>query len=509
MALVCAIGFCSSNQIEDDAFIFFRYVDNVLHGHGLTWNAGGEHVEGYSSVLFVVVMLVPRALGIDPVVAAHSLNLLFFLATVVLAGLLFRVIEGRWTMASVLAAGAVGSSAQLATFARNGMETMLFASLIVLALVLDRRAASRAVEHVLTGVVFGLVTLTRPEGILVYLTCTASRAFERRARGEKLFDRTEGLRLAGLLALVVPHLVWRLAYYREAFPNTFYAKVSWRPAIVARGFDGLLGFLGTFRGAVTAMAVTLWAILPERRQARLPVLLLALWAAYVTVVLGLPHWWYWYAMPIDLFSALTLGWALSQLVPKLPSPRPVRAALWAGLFLLVLGNASGAIQRHQQSREPFRLSLVDPPDRATVNQFITIGRKLHELARPGETLAVGACGAIPYYSGLETYDVLGLNDKHIARTKVTGPITDAFGHEKGDGAYVLSRRPTYLIPLPVLTPQPNNRPAGFEKSFNEIFQMPEFKRDYEFNHVEVAKGLFFNYYQRGETPLPEGAAGPS
>ena len=31
--------------ITEDAYISFRTIDNFLHGHGLTWNPGGERVE--------------------------------------------------------------------------------------------------------------------------------------------------------------------------------------------------------------------------------------------------------------------------------------------------------------------------------------------------------------------------------------------------------------------------------------------------------------------------------
>src|SRR5262245_37719971 len=45
----------------DDAFIYYRYVDNlVLLGRGLVFNPG-EYVEGYSSPLWAVLMIVLRA----------------------------------------------------------------------------------------------------------------------------------------------------------------------------------------------------------------------------------------------------------------------------------------------------------------------------------------------------------------------------------------------------------------------------------------------------------------
>ena len=49
----------------DDAFIYFRYVDNLLYTEaGLVFNAG-EYVEGYSSPLHCLLLVVLRATGID------------------------------------------------------------------------------------------------------------------------------------------------------------------------------------------------------------------------------------------------------------------------------------------------------------------------------------------------------------------------------------------------------------------------------------------------------------
>jgi len=39
----------------DDSFIALRYVWRLLHGRGLTWT-DGDHVEGYSNLLWVLIV---------------------------------------------------------------------------------------------------------------------------------------------------------------------------------------------------------------------------------------------------------------------------------------------------------------------------------------------------------------------------------------------------------------------------------------------------------------------
>jgi hypothetical protein len=76
--------------------------------------------------------------------------------------------------------------------------------------------------------------------------------------------------------------------------------------------------------------------------------------------------------------------------------------------------------------------------------WTAVGRLLSEESSPGDSLACVPIGAIGYYSGLTVFDMLGLTDRHIARIPVTAR-SGWTGHEKHDGRYILSRKPTYLL----------------------------------------------------------------
>src|SRR5688572_12167490 len=49
----------------DDAYIFFRYAENWADGHGPVFNVG-ERVEGYSSILWTMILAAGAALSIEP-----------------------------------------------------------------------------------------------------------------------------------------------------------------------------------------------------------------------------------------------------------------------------------------------------------------------------------------------------------------------------------------------------------------------------------------------------------
>ena len=66
----------------DDAFISFRYVRNLLEGHGLVFNPG-EYVEGYSNFLWVLELAaIWWALGVAPEAAAPWLSVAFTAGTI-------------------------------------------------------------------------------------------------------------------------------------------------------------------------------------------------------------------------------------------------------------------------------------------------------------------------------------------------------------------------------------------------------------------------------------------
>lgn len=498
----------TSDQLIDDAFIFFRYVDNLLAGHGLTWNPGEERVEGYTSFLYTMLLAGPRALGAEPVLLATSLNVALFIGTVLLSLRMLVRAAGGWSASLLVAPALLATSSSLGESARSGMELMLFSFLLVLASHLHLHSSARPGARFAAGAVSGLLVLTRPEGILAYLV-SALVSF-REERGDRRAALTRELqRFLGLAAVIVPHLAWRIAYYHDVLPNTYYAKVGFALSNLWRGLGGFEQFLGTHRGAMCALALLAWAFAPATRVGGLFCAYLVAWLAYNGIFLGLPDWKAHYTVPVDVFALLLLGWSASTTLAtvRVPAARSCRIAALVALVCLLAGNLERALANNQESRKGLRLTLVDAPTKSMISGCIAIGKKLREMASPGDSLATGACGAIPYYSGLITYDTLGLNDKHIARLPIEDPGAAPFGHEKGDGAYILSKQPTYLIMLPFPTPQPKRGFIGWSKTFSEIKDMPEFLRGYEFLSVELESGQYFNYFKR-KSPAPRSGTSP-
>ena len=86
--------------LTDDAFISFRYVRNLLEGHGLVFNPG-EYVEGYTNFLWVVVLAIPHWLGVDPIGFSFATGLACFACSLAVRACAAACSAARWAVVAM------------------------------------------------------------------------------------------------------------------------------------------------------------------------------------------------------------------------------------------------------------------------------------------------------------------------------------------------------------------------------------------------------------------------
>ncbi len=215
--------------LTDDAFISFRYVRNLLEGHGLVFNVG-ERVEGYSNFLWVLELAaVWGILGIKPEHAAPWLSVIYTAATI--AALLWWA----WRTPSLrcrgltawLALGLVCSSATFAVWTSGGgLETRQFTFFIVVAVICLALYRNNQWGLLTASLSLAAASLTRPEGPLIAVLCFGWFIVQRMIDAGR--PRLEWRELTFLIVpfaiLIEAHFLFRYAYYGEWLPNTYYAK---------------------------------------------------------------------------------------------------------------------------------------------------------------------------------------------------------------------------------------------------------------------------------------------
>ena len=468
----------------DDAFISFRYARNLVEGRGLVFNPG-ERVEGYTNFLWVMLSALPIAFGHGPVGFSRAVGLAAHLAAITGVFCAARRLTTRPLLAF---AGALlfALSPAAAVWATAGLETPLFAALVTwgvfFALGGIRRDAACRPRPVIAALLLAAATLARPEGLLIGLLVAAGAALP--ARRRLVF-------LGVLVAALLPWLAWRTVYYGDLLPNTFHAKVGLSVAQVGRGVRYLVAFLAEC-GSWTVASIALGSTRARRDpEARLLLAVAVPYLLYIVAVGGDFMPMYRFFVPIAGLLAVLLVAGLDALLEaRAPAARAANA--WAAALVIACSLACSWPAFAGASFEYVR------QDQHEVETWRRIGLWFRDHAAPGDSIALVPVGAVPFYSGLETIDLLGLNDRTIARSPVANPGAAPAGHERSDAAYVLARRPTYiLLGTYTLTPDPPDASSVlplYYRAEREITASPGFRSGYRLRTGRCRDG-FFTYFE--------------
>ena len=236
LVVVCILlaGICASRAAQlawlaDDSFISFRYAKNLVDGLGLVYNAG-EYVEGYTNLLWTLMMAASMAAGAAPEAASQVLGILCWLA---LAGALLAWSRHRASHAGLaflpLAAALVLIVEDFQVWATGGLETSLFALLSTSGLLLVA-AGRRPRRHlVAAAVLLGLAMMTRPDGA-IFAAIAVFAAWsndEGTTRSDRLAD--VGCIVVPLVLIGTALVVFKLSYYGDLFPTAFYSRSALDP----------------------------------------------------------------------------------------------------------------------------------------------------------------------------------------------------------------------------------------------------------------------------------------
>lgn len=237
--------------VDEDAFINFRVIENLLGGHGPVFNVG-ERVEVYSDPLWVFTLA-----GLHEVLRFIDLAWLSVLlglgctgGGMVLAGRAVQRLGTSRGEGTVLPVGLLMFSvvAGVWEFVTSGLEMGMVFLWIGLFFWLLVRLEERREGVTLCAFVAGLGTLVRPELVLMSVVDLVALALVVAApgwRGPTGVLRRYLLPLAAAVALPAAYEVFRAAYFAMVEPNTGLAKAagaSWW----SQGFTYLWNFLAPY-----------------------------------------------------------------------------------------------------------------------------------------------------------------------------------------------------------------------------------------------------------------------
>ncbi len=435
LALVILIAHTLTLRVlQDDAFISFRYALNLARGYGPVFNPG-QPVEGYTTPLWVFILGGLGALGLP---IAETATVLCIVSAILAVAILPRFSRAMGLQLYSLDALLLALNTSYAVWTRSAMEMVPFGLLLILA----TWAFLGEKPPLLTGLLFALLSLLRPEGVLFGGLALLFSAVDGMRAETGAWRRLLWLGI-GFGAPVGAHFAWRLVYYGYPLPNTFYAKVGFGLDQWIRGLHYVGEAALQYLPALT-LPLGLGLLQPFGRKWAFLVSGLGLYMLYLSLVGGDFMVSLRLIVPVLPLVAVLAAHGLvgiwRRLQPRL-RPRLAHIAALVGLLLVLLTSVYA--------------SFTIEPQQPEVLDAKPIADWLNDHCPAGKKLAVFAAGALPYYApDFEIVDMFGLNEAEIAHLGQPQMGAGYAGHEKFDTDLVLKREPDLFVFQPVLGDHP-------------------------------------------------------
>jgi hypothetical protein len=435
--LVLFQGIIGGARAGEDAFISFRYAENVAEGVGLRFSPGDAPCEGYSNFLWVMALAAAHRIGVDTTFAAQLLGLCFAALTVVT--LLWMGIRRRLRL-YWLAPLALALNAHFIFYATFGLETSLFTFLVVASLHCSRpvelsaRSAVAAVSSLLA------LALTRPEGIALALPILLAAWLlgGRRGAGARRWYLGS---LAALLALFGLYTLWRYLVFGSLLSSPAMVKLfKWFPDTPDRLVGGLAYVTAFFSAnpllapALVAAIAAPWVGAARRSAMHQSLALLVLVLVVIWEGGDSPDFRHWRflvpALPLLLLGSAQLlepagrrlarrwgSWAVGGLgaavalllalhLPRQYASRSYLDHVSTSPTVAAAGILSDTVVDWETLAA--RSWRLDHAFRKQLSLEWLVGAWLRSRVEGPRLLATGQAGNIAYYSGLPVVDLVGL-----------------------------------------------------------------------------------------------------
>jgi len=463
-------------RIIDDAYITFRYAQNLLAGDGLVYNPG-EAVLGTTTPAFALLLAgvsaLPGIAGVTLPQSAVVLNALLDGLNCALLVLLGRRLS--WGLAGVLAALAWAVAPWSVTFAIGGMETSLFVACMLATFYLH--SLEQPAGAALVG---ALSLLTRPDALLFLMPLATERVRRSLPQGHWNPEPLP-IRRKELVAAALPLTLWALfgwASYGSPLPQTIAAKAVAYQLASEEAFVRLLQHFGTpfmehlaFGTAWLWVGLVLYPALYLLGAASALRRILGAWPMFaypaiffLAYAVANPLLFRWYLAPPLPMYLLGIFIGLERLAGDLKHPR-LAYALAAPALLLML-NGWTMTSGHGPRRPAPRMAYI-----ALEEIYQQVAGSLKPQIAEGEVLAAGDIGTLGYFTSAHMLDTVGLitpaSSSYYPLPSEAYVINYAIPSE-----LILDLRPTWLVILEVYGRNTLLQDPDFWAAYEQVDEIP-------------------------------------
>ncbi len=459
--------------IADDTLISLRYAGRLIHGQGLTWN-DGEYVEGYTNLLWVLLNALLGAFGADLILSVRVLGVASACALVLS---FFYYIRKTTSPAHSFAVFSYTGlllclSPPIAAWVPGGLENLLLASLCAFALaqiLIFFRTNEPSMQRLYVAAFFlGFLVLTRADAPIIVVGSALSVFAFTPANFRRRFKAA--FIVAGVPAVFFASQVcFRLWYYGDPLPNTYYAKFAYTSSRYNNGITYWENFFYQFIPLFVVLVTLLYrkgriigfGNSPRKYYVRQVIgtvfVVFGFYGSYVTVTGGDIFPAYRHGLiAIVLFAFLFIEFIDNALdSPKLWRKCITHACIMSGLagYFFIAHNDAINVRAKTERWEWECKGAAE---------------KMQQMwGKYNPVIAVTAAGCLPYFSGFTAIDMYGLNDRFLARNHTADFGYGYMGHELMNPAYVLSRKPDIIVFDIADYPEPNPAFADLQEFQDE------------------------------------------
>jgi hypothetical protein len=426
--------------LADDQMISMRYAKNLVQHGALAWNPGQVPTEGFSNPLWVGYMtlwhLIPMHDSYRGLPIALSNTLLMLLIIYLVFRIGERLFPDQKSIAWVSAI-LTASYYPMISWTSSGFEVTFISLIFVAIAYLWSKPNLDIKKHdPLVAILFSLAILSRSETVILIGAFTLYRIWYDDTNLKSTIVRVGVLPLLTLCIL----LISRNLYFGEWVPNTYFLKLSGM-TFQDRLAEGIAKVGSSMLGHMILYLVIMLIAWVQKKQHPLLKFFTTLVLIQIcySVSIGGDTWEQYFLSNRYISSVMPLGLiSISFGLMSLISSIKFKSNPLNHCILILLVSTVCILPNHHG----IYLRYIKSTDNWLLKKKIEIGVKLKKFAPHNTKIAVIWAGALPYYSDLFAIDLMGKNDKYIAKQPAKNRSS---GHNKWDCDYSIRRlKPDYI-----------------------------------------------------------------
>lgn len=443
---------------NDDTCVYFNYARNITVGNWFAYDSRGIPSEGFTSLLFLFLLVPFELFGVNLMFAAVLINILAVILIVITASFLMHralmLSPASTGLFAVLLLCILTFDPNIGVMVGRALETLLGPAVSLVALTFLVAAsypqAYAPDTHKGHWFIVGflgfsfLSYLTRPESIVALALCGVFLLVVHPRRGILM------IYTAGFAIILLLYHIAKWQIFGDFFPTGFHRKVSSDEMLLSG-----INYVGTFIKAYTIPLVLCMLLLgvlwfsvqmkAARNRAVIPVCIMGITPLLIflfsTPLVGYNHR---YLINSIVVMYILLAFITVYILDILIERGLKSTSLWPFVSLLVV-STMGAGAFVSQNGIQYNINIYTKATQGYQEHlYIQFGKYLYERVHDSETatLAFGDAGCIPYSSHLTFIDTNGLTEPYIARLFQVDDLdtkTELFS------SYVLSWEPDLVV----------------------------------------------------------------